>query len=182
MLKQPLFRGLILAFGAMAVLARVIAVQGFITRFTMVDVTAQGLGAALFNRGHRQPVTERHALAEFLPIFGAVTAEDLGHLGHDYNIVDGKYVITEIGKAHAGHSAPQPKSLKWKNPFGEMEGFEEAAEIIRKYALPEMVTPYGKQWETIVRSEAAKIILGDISAEQGVENMQRRFKEEGVYK
>lgn len=63
-----------------------------------------------------------------------------------------------------------------------MEGFEEAAEIIRKYARPEMVTPYGKQWETIVRSEAAKIILGDISAEQGIKNMQRRFKEEGIYK
>ncbi len=106
-----------------------------------------------------------------------------GELGHDYNIVDGKYVMTEIGEASMGqHSAPQPKSLKWKNPFGELEGFDEAAEIIRKYARPEMVTPYRAQWETIVRSEAAKIILGDISAEQGIKNMQRRFKEEGIYK
>ncbi len=27
-----------------------------------------------------------------------------------------------------------------------MEGFEEAAEIIRKYDRPEMVPPYGKLW------------------------------------
>jgi len=121
-------------------------------------------------------------ILEFWHTYEGNVLSCLGHLGHDYNIVDGKYVITEIGKAHSGHSAPQPKSIKWKNPFGEMEGFEEAAEIIRKYALPEMVTPYGKQWETIVRSEAAKIILGDISAEQGIKNMQRRFKEEGIYK
>jgi hypothetical protein len=67
----------------MAVLARVIAIQGFITRITMVDVTAQSLGAALFDGRHRLPVTERHSLAEFLPIFGAVTVEDLSQLNHD---------------------------------------------------------------------------------------------------
>jgi hypothetical protein len=33
-----------------------------------------------------------------------------------------------------------------------------------------------------VRSEAAKIILGDITPQEGIQNLQRRFKEEGVYK
>lgn len=107
----------------------------------------------------------------------------LGILGHDYNIENGKYVLTEIGKAHAmDHGAPQPKSLKWVNPLGELEGYLEAAEIIRKYARPEYITPYGPIWEKVVRSEAAKIILGDITPQEGIQNMQRRFKEEGVYK
>lgn len=108
----------------------------------------------------------------------------LGILNHDYKVdVDGKYTLTDIGEAHAmDHGAPQPKSLKWENPFGELEGFEAAAEIIRMYARPEMVTPYKSDWETIVRSEAGKIILGDISAEDGIRNMQRRFKEVGIYK
>jgi putative aldouronate transport system substrate-binding protein len=107
----------------------------------------------------------------------------LGILDHDYVMKDGKYVLTETGKSHAmDHGAPQPKSLKWKNPLGELEGFEEAAEIIRKYARPEYITPYGPIWEKVVRSESAKIILGDITPEEGIKNMQRRFKEEGVYK
>ncbi len=106
----------------------------------------------------------------------------LGILGHDYTMAGGEYELTEIGEAHAmDHGAPQPKSLKWKNPKGELEGFEEAAAIIKQYARPEMDTPYGAEWETIVRSEAAKIILGQISAGEGIANMQRRFKEEGIY-
>ena len=75
------------------------------------------------------------------------------------------------------HGAPQPKSLEWKNPIGELEGFEQAAAIVRKYGRPQMVTPYNSIWEKVVRSEAAKIILGNITAEQGVENMQKRLKE-----
>lgn len=107
----------------------------------------------------------------------------LGILGHDYTMDGNKYVLTEVGKAHAmDHGAPQPKSLKWKNPLGEAEGFEEAAAIVRQYARPELVTPYEKIWQEITRSEGGKIILGDISPEQGIANMQRRFKEEGVYK
>jgi putative aldouronate transport system substrate-binding protein len=107
----------------------------------------------------------------------------LGILGHDYNMVDGKYVLTDVGKAHAmDHGAPQPKSLKWVNPLGEAPGFEHAAAIVRQYARPEMVTAYGKIWEDVVRSEAAKIIMGQITPQEGIANMQRRFKEEGVYK
>ena len=45
-----------------------------------------------------------------------------------------------------------------------------------------MVSPYNSIWEKVVRSEAGKIILGDITPEQGIENMQKRFKEEGIFK
>ena len=106
-----------------------------------------------------------------------------GILDHDYTFAGGKYALTEVGKAHAmDHGAPQPKSLKWKNPLGEAPGYEAAAAIIREYARPQMVTPHDKQWEEITRSEAAKIILGDISAKDGIANMQKRFKAEGILK
>ncbi len=121
-------------------------------------------------------------IMEFWNTYEGNILSTLGILGHDYNVVDGKYELTEIGKAHAmDHGAPQPKSLKWKNPLGELEGFEEAAAIILEYARPEMDTPYQTQWETIVRSEAAKIILGQISAAEGIKNMQERFRAEGIY-
>ncbi len=134
------------------------------------------------------PKTSKHKdeafkILEFWHTHEGNILSTLGILNYDYKIVNGKYVLTDIGKKHAmDHGAPQPKSLKWKNPLGELEGFEEAAEIIRKYAKPQMSTPYDKVWETVVRSEAAKIILGDITPEQGIANMQRRFKEEGIYK
>ena len=66
----------------MAILAGVIAVQGFITILTIVNVTAQSLGSALFNRLHRLSVDERHSLGVFLPIFRPVPAEDLRQLYH----------------------------------------------------------------------------------------------------
>ena len=122
-------------------------------------------------------------VVEFWHTYEGNVLSTLGILGHDYNMENGKYVLTKVGKAHAmDHGAPQPKSLKWKNPLGELEGFEEAAKIVRKYGLPQFSTPYDSIWETIVRSEAAKIILGDITPERGVSNMQKRFKEEGIYK
>ncbi len=68
------------------------------------------------------------------------------------------------------------------NPLGELEGFEPAAAIVRQYAKPEMVTAYGSQWNNIVLSESAKIIMGEITPQQGIANMQKRFKEEKIYK
>ncbi len=124
---------------------------------------------------------EAFQVAEFWHTYDGNVISTLGILGHDYNMVDGKYVLTEIGEAHAmDHGAPQPKSLAWVNPFGELPGFDEAAAIVRDYALPQMATAHDKIWEDITRGEAAKIILGDITAAQGVANMRARFAEEGI--
>jgi len=134
------------------------------------------------------PNTSKHKdeafkIMEFWNTHAGNILSTLGILNHDYKIVNGKYVLTDIGKAHAmDHGAPQPKSMEWKNPIGELEGFEEAAAIVRKYGRPQMVSPYNSIWEKVVRSEAGKIILGDITPEQGIENMQKRFKEEGIFK
>jgi putative aldouronate transport system substrate-binding protein len=106
----------------------------------------------------------------------------LGIKGHDWIMENGKYKLTQIGEEHGmDHGAPQPKSLKWKNPIGELEGFEEAAAVVLKYGVPQMITPYNSIWEDVTRGEAAKIIMGNISPEEGIANMNRRFKEEGVF-
>ena len=124
---------------------------------------------------------EAFQIAEFWHTYDGNVLSTLGILGHDYNMVGGKYVLTEIGKPHSmDHGAPQPKSLAWVNPFGELPGFDAAAAIVRQYAEPQMASSYNSIWEDITRGEAAKIILGDISAAQGIANMQARFKDEGI--
>lgn len=118
---------------------------------------------------------------EFWHTYEGNVLSTLGIKGHDYTMENGTYELTPIGEAHAmDHGAPQPKSLAWENPLGSLEGFDEAAAIIREYAVPQMITQYDSIWEDITRAEAGKIILGEISAEQGIENMQRRFAEEGI--
>ncbi len=120
-------------------------------------------------------------IMEFWHTYEGNVLSTLGILGHDYNMENGNYVLTDIGKAHAmDHGAPQPKSLAWENPLGEAPGYPAAAEIVREYAVPQMPTQYDSIWEDITRGEAAKVILGEISAEQGIENMQQRFAEEGI--
>lgn len=105
----------------------------------------------------------------------------LGIKGYDYNVTDGKYVLTQIGKEHAeDHGSPQPKSLKWKNPLGELPGNDAAFEIIRQLGQPQMITAHDTDWENITRAEAAKIILGQITPQQGIANMNARFKEAGI--
>lgn len=125
---------------------------------------------------------EAFKILEFWHTYEGNIISTLGIEGHDYNMNGDNYDMTEIGNAHArDHGAPQPKSLAWKNPFGELEGFDDAAEIIRKYGIPQMITPHNKAWEEISRSEAARIILGEITPEEGIKNMNRRFKDEGIF-
>jgi putative aldouronate transport system substrate-binding protein len=124
---------------------------------------------------------EAFKVMEFWHTYDGNVLGTLGILGHDYTMQNGKYVLTEIGQAHAmDHGSPQPKSLAWVNPLGELPGFAEAAAIVREYAVPQLATSYNSIWEDITRGEAAKIILGDITAAQGIANMQARFKEEGI--
>jgi putative aldouronate transport system substrate-binding protein len=120
---------------------------------------------------------------EFWHTYDGNVLSTLGILGHDYTYSNGQYTLTEVGKAHAmDHGAPQPKSLKWVNPLGELEGFEEAAAVVRQYGRPQMPSEFNSQFEDICRSEAARIILGEISAAQGVANMRARLRQEGVIK
>lgn len=107
----------------------------------------------------------------------------VGIEGYDYTVDNGKYTLTDIGKQHAmDHGAPYPKSLKWVNPFGDPQGYAHAADIVRKLAYTQMITQYDSDWEKITRSEAAKIILGQQTAKQGIDNMNKQFKDAGIFK
>jgi putative aldouronate transport system substrate-binding protein len=137
----------------------------------------------MVNPGTSQHHGPAFQVMEFWHTYEGNVLSTLGIEGHDYTVSNGKYTLTEVGKAHAmDHGAPQPKSLKWVNPLGELEGFEEAAAIVREYGLPQMPSEFNSQFENICRSEAARIILGEISAAQGVANMRARLREEGVIK
>jgi hypothetical protein len=49
---EPVFGSFLLAFGAVAVTAGVVAVTGFVTSWAVIDLPAQGFGATLFNGLH----------------------------------------------------------------------------------------------------------------------------------
>ena len=50
---EPVFGSFLLAFGAVTVAAGVVAVTGFVTSSAVIDLPAQGFGAALLNGIHR---------------------------------------------------------------------------------------------------------------------------------
>ena len=135
----------------------------------------------MVNPSYSEYTEEAFQVMEFWHTYDGNVLSSLGIEGHDWTEENGDYVLTEVGEAHAmDHGAPQPKSLAWENPIGENEGFVEAAEIVREYGVPDVVTPYNAEWEEIVRSEAARIILGEITPEVGIANMQQRFREAGI--
>jgi hypothetical protein len=79
---QPLSCCPILTFGAMAILAGVIAIPSFVTIQAVVNVTAHHLSPALFDRLHGLPMSKRHSVAVFLPIPRSVATEDLRQFCH----------------------------------------------------------------------------------------------------
>jgi len=79
---QPAISGLVLAFRTMPVLARMVTVEALIALVTVVDVTPQGLGPALFDGLHRLALAREQLLGKFLTIGRAVLAEDVGQLAH----------------------------------------------------------------------------------------------------
>lgn len=135
----------------------------------------------MVNPSYSEYTDEAFGIMEFWHTYDGNVLSSLGIQGHDWTMENGTYTLTEIGESHAmDHGAPQPKSLAWENPIGENEGFDEAAAIVREYGVPEMVTAHNAEFEEVVRSEAARIILGEISAREGVANMQQRLRDAGV--
>lgn len=104
----------------------------------------------------------------------------LGSEGYDYNIVDGKYVLTEQGKMHAmDHGAPFPISAKFKAPLEKGFGVEEAMEFLQ-YASIESYLPESEQYMEIVGQSAIKIVSGEVSPADGLKAMQEELKAAGI--
>ncbi|MBC2582301.1 ABC transporter substrate-binding protein [Clostridium sp. DJ247] len=104
----------------------------------------------------------------------------VGIEGSDYNKVDGKYVLTESGKKHAGdHGAPLPINSQFKNPIGWNPGFEDAMKYIQ-YSKIEDVFPETPKYKEIIGKNAVKIIKGDVSTKDGLAQMRAELKQAGV--
>ncbi|NLX82825.1 MAG: ABC transporter substrate-binding protein [Clostridiales bacterium] len=104
----------------------------------------------------------------------------IGIEGHDYNVVDGKVVMTEIGLSHGNdHGAPVPTSRKYVSPVPLNPGFAEAMAFL-PYASLDMSTDMNNTYKEIVAKYATEIIIGTKTGAEGVEAMQKELKERGV--
>lgn len=104
----------------------------------------------------------------------------IGIEGHDYNVVDGKVVMTEIGLSHGNdHGAPVPTSRKYESPVPLNPGFAEAMAFL-PYASLDMSTDMTSTYKEIVAKYATEIIVGTKTAAEGVEAMQKELKDRGV--
>jgi putative aldouronate transport system substrate-binding protein len=104
----------------------------------------------------------------------------IGIEGHDYNIEDGKVVLTEVGTAHAkDHGAPGPVYINFVHPLGVSRGIEEAA-TYNQYAKPELAIPNEGDWKLITGKWAIQMVRGDVSMEDGLAGMNDELIAAGV--
>jgi len=116
-------------------------------------------------------------LEESLYTQEGIIINTLGIEGHDYNIVDGKYVLTEIGTEHASdHGIVVPKALNFKSPLPQPLHYEEARDIIIKYGKSEVLRETSKDAKDIIKKHALQAMLGVVSGEEAVANMQKELK------
>jgi len=99
----------------------------------------------------------------------------VGIEGHDYKIENGKYVLTDIGKAHGcDHGAPVPILETFKHPIGYNPGMEEALSY-GKYASIEMPISNEGDYKEIVGKWGVQIMKGEVSAAKGLEGMRQEL-------
>lgn len=104
----------------------------------------------------------------------------VGAPGYDYNIENGKYVLTDAGKKAAGdHGAPVPIDSQFKNPIGLNPGFEDALKFIQ-YSSIEQSLPETSKYTQIFAKHAVQIVRGDVSVSQGLSNMRNELKQANV--
>jgi putative aldouronate transport system substrate-binding protein len=101
----------------------------------------------------------------------------LGIEGEDYTLKDGKYELTQTGKDHnMDHGSPFIYNTKWKNPFGQLPGVEDAQKIVTQYATLETT---GKDWpevQKILNNYAIQAMQGKIPAADAVKKMNDELK------
>lgn len=104
----------------------------------------------------------------------------IGIEGHDWNLVDGQVVLTEIGISHGmDHGAPVPTSRKFINRVGWNPGFERAMEFIDD-AFLELSTSDTATYKEIVAKHATEILNGSKTAAEGVAAMDKELKDRGI--
>ncbi len=109
----------------------------------------------------------------------------IGIEGHDYNVVNGKYVLTAVGKEHAGdHGAPFVQNAQYKNPNGFLPNVEQAKTMIfnNPNAIP-VLPKYSADWkeaQTIINKYTYLAIKGTITGEEAVKSMKKDLKSQDL--
>lgn len=99
----------------------------------------------------------------------------IGMEGHDYNMVDGKAELTEIGKTHAmDHGAPIPIDKDWKPKAGLNPGVEESMEYL-KYATIDTIIPDEGEWKSTTGKWAIQIIRGETDTNTALDKMNQEL-------
>lgn len=117
---------------------------------------------------------------EFLATQQGGELVSIGIEGHDYNIKDGKYELTEIGVAHGrDHGAPIPINQKFDFKAGLNLGVEEALSYL-KYASIEKIDAKHNDFKGICGKWGVAIVKGEVSVAEGLESMRSELKAVGV--
>lgn len=104
----------------------------------------------------------------------------IGIEGHDWNLEDGKVVLTETGVSHAkDHGAPVPTSRQYDSPVEWNPGFEKAMEYLG-FASTELSNINVQKYKDSVSKFATQIINGTMTAADGVAAMQKELADVGV--
>lgn len=118
---------------------------------------------------------------EFYHTYEGNILSTLGIEGHDYTMEDGKYVLTEVGQQHSmDHGVVVAKSLQWVNPVKIPKNYEQSRDVVLAYGKPELLNADSKAVEEIVDKNIIKAILGEITGEEAVANMQKELKGKGL--
>ena len=122
---------------------------------------------------------------KFLEWWNTIPGIRLGSLGiedHDYTVSDGNYELTAVGVEHSmDHGMPTPYSEYWQNPIGTLPGLEDAQAISKEYGYLEQLGPdWTPTIQPILDESIIQIILGDVSAADGVAAMQEQLSSQGL--
>lgn len=105
----------------------------------------------------------------------------LGIEGHDYNVENGEYVLTDIGREHScDHGSPRVTSTTWENPCGVLPGVAEAQAIIMEHASVEYLPAEWTDAKPIVDNYAFQAMSGEITGAEAVARMREELVAAGL--
>ncbi len=114
---------------------------------------------------------------EFWNTKEGITLGSLGVEGLDYTVDNGKYILTETGKAsNMDHGVPYWYNSAVKSPFPALPGVEDAMALSKQYAALELSLPTWPDAEKIVTNYALKAMSGQMAAKDAVAQMQKELK------
>jgi putative aldouronate transport system substrate-binding protein len=96
--------------------------------------------------------------------------------GYDYNIENGKIVFTEVG-LETGQNHGMKPGFVWDIPWEVSPEWLEAKAILNDVPTAEQ-QGYGRdegQWEETTGADGARIIRGEITANEGLAQMRKRM-------